>query len=247
MLHHDTTQTETPSKPALLLLPNLLGDIKHHAPFLPISVDKAVTTLDGLIAESPSAGRRYLARFTTKKPLNEVPIALFNEHTPDEDIDFLLDPIRQGERWGLIVDAGMPCIADPGAKLVRRARQIGIVVQVFSGPSSILLALMLSGFSGQRFRFLGYLAKEPKERIKEIKAIERTCKQEQTTQIFIEAPYRNGHLLEALLQNLDDSTLLCAAWDLTLPTQGVLSQPVDLWKKSPPPNLEKKNTVFLIS
>lgn len=233
------------AKPALLLLPNVLGEVKHHELFLPASVDKAVATLDGLIAESATEGRRFLSRFETKKPANEIPIALFNEHTPDDDIDFLLQPIRKGERWGLISDGGLPCVADPGAKLVHRANQSGIVVQAFSGPSSILLGLMLSGLPGQRFNFLGYLDKEPKNRDREIKDLQRNSKANHTTQIFIEAPYRNKHLLESLLKNLHDETQLCVAWDLTLPTQGVMSQNIERWKKSPLPNLEKKAAIFL--
>jgi 16S rRNA (cytidine1402-2'-O)-methyltransferase len=237
--------SESTAKPALLLLPNVLGEVKHHEPFLPASVDKAVSTLDGLIAESATAGRRFLSRFETKKPANEIPIALFNEHTPDADIDFLLEPIRKGERWGLISDGGLPCIADPGAKLVNRANQSGIIVQAFSGPSSILLGLMLSGLPGQRFNFLGYLDKEPKNREKEIKELQRISKTNQVTQIFIEAPYRNKYLLESLLKNLNDETRLCVAWDLTLPTQGVVSQKIERWKKSPLPNLEKKIAIYL--
>ncbi|MEI8124320.1 MAG: SAM-dependent methyltransferase [Parachlamydiaceae bacterium] len=232
-------------KPALLLLPNVLGEVKHHAPYLPVSVDKAVSSLDGLIAESPTAGRRYLARFTTKKPLNEVPIAVFNEHTPDEDIDFLLKPIRDGERWGLISDGGLPCIADPGAKLVRRANESGISVQAFIGPSSLMLALMLSGLPAQRFYFAGYVDKEPLKREKEIKELQQQSKADGSTQIIIETPYRNKHLLDSLLSTLDKNTRLCVAWDLTLPTQGVVSQKIEQWKKSPLPNLDKKTAVFL--
>lgn len=234
------------SNPALLLLPNVLGAVKYHAPFLPSSVDKAVASLDGLIAESSDGGRRFLGRFKTKKPYHEMPMALFNEHTPDSEIDFLLEPIRKGERWGLISDGGLPCIADPGAKLVSRARQSGIVVQGFIGPSSILLSLMLSGLPGQRFSFCGYLDKDPVSRVKEIKELEQRARKEQSTQIFIEAPYRNQHLLHSLIESLQDDTWLCVAWDLTLPTQGVVSQNLKLWKKSPLPNLEKKNTIFLI-
>lgn len=231
--------------PALLLLPNLLGDVKHHELYLPASVDKAVGTISGLIAESESGGRRYLGRFKLDKSARDIPIALFNKDTPDEDIDFLLEPIRMGERWGLISDAGLPCIADPGAKLVSRARQSGIVVQAFVGPSSIFLALMLSGLPSQRFNFLGYLDKEPAKRKTEILSLQKRAHAEDSTQIFIEAPYRNKHVLETLLEALSDDTYLCAAWDLTLATQGVISQPVRLWKKSPLPNLEKKPAIFL--
>lgn len=241
------TNNEIPSKPALLLLPNVLGEVKHHGLFLPASVDKAVASLDGLIAESAGAGRRYLGRFETKKPANEIPLALFNEHTPDSEIDFLLQPIRQGERWGLVSDGGLPCIADPGAKLVERARRSGIIVQAFVGPSSIMLSLMLSGLSGQRFYFHGYLDKEPKQRASAIKDLERRSKSEQATQIFIEAPYRNTHMLNSLIEGLHPDTSLCVAWDLTLPTQGVVSEKVSIWKKSPLPNLEKKTAIFLVS
>lgn len=234
-------------KPALLLLPNLLGEHRHVDIFLPTSVAKAVLSIDGLIAESEVEGRRFLSRFQTKKPVNEIPIALFNEHTPDNHIDFLLEPIVKGERWGFVADAGLPCVADPGAKLVRRARQLGILTQAFVGPSSILLALMLSGLPGQKFAFQGYLDKESDKRNNQIKQLIKVAQQEKSTQIFIEAPYRNKYCLEAVLGALPEDAWLCVAWDLTLPTQGVVSQPVKLWKKSPLPNLEKKPAIFLFS
>ena len=240
------SQAPLPMKPALLLLPNVLADVKHHEPFLPSSVDKAVASIDGLIAESASAGRRFLARFETKKPTNEIPIALFNEHTKEEDIDFLLEPIRKGERWGLISDGGLPCIADPGAKLVKRANISGIIVQAFVGPSSPMLALMLSGLPAQRFYFSGYLDKEPEKRQVQIRELQRRSKMDEATQIFIEAPYRNKHLLDSLLISLADTTRLCVAFDLTLPSQGVVSLSVEQWKKSPLPNLDKRNAIFLI-
>lgn len=231
-------------KPALLLLPNVLGDVRHHEPFLPASVDKAVETLDGLIAESEMGGRRFLSRFKHEKKPHEIPLALLNEHTKDDELDFLLEPIKKGERWGLISDAGLPCIADPGAKLVALARQRGISIQAFSGPSSIFLALMLSGMPSQRFSFLGYLDRDP---LAAIKKLEKRAKEDDATQVFIETPYRNQALLEKLVATLSDTTLLACAWDLTLPSQGVLSQPVALWKKSPLPNLEKRAAIFLVT
>lgn len=233
-------------KAALLLLPNVLGESKHHEMFLPISVNKAVETLDGLIAESEQGGRRYLSRFQTKKPVQNMPIALLNEHTPDDHLDFLLEPVVEGERWGLVSDGGLPCIADPGSKLVRRARQRGLSIQAFVGPSSIFLALMLSGFSGQQFAFKGYLDKDPEKRKQNIQKLEKDAKVGET-QIFIEAPYRNQHALETIVNTLSDDTWLCVAWELTEPTQGILSQPIAIWKKSPLPNIHKKNAIFLIS
>ncbi|CCB86588.1 MULTISPECIES: SAM-dependent methyltransferase [Parachlamydia] len=232
--------------PALLLLPNLLGELPQHQFFLPASVDQAVESIDGLIAESEKAGRRYLGRFQTKRPAREIPIALLNKNTPDEDCDFLLEPIRKGERWGLVSDAGLPCIADPGYLLVRRARQLGISIQTFTGPSAFVMALILSGLPGQSFSFHGYVPKEPGDREKKVKEFENNSIRTNATQIFMDAPHRNQHTLETLLNTLQDSTLLCAAWDLTLPSQGIVTQPIRSWKKMPLPNLAKKNVVFLL-
>jgi 16S rRNA (cytidine1402-2'-O)-methyltransferase len=232
-------------KPALLLLPNLLAEYRHAEVFLPSSVFKAMQTIDGLIAESETEGRRYLKRFETKKSASEIPIALFNEHTPDNDLDFFLDPIAAGERWGLISDAGLPCIADPGSKLVLRAHQRGIHVQAFVGPSSLLFALMLSGLPGQKFAFHGYLDKDPAKRKNQIKQLLHRSHTEQMTQLFMEAPYRNRHTLETLLQTLPDEALLSVVWDLTLPTQGVMTQKMEQWKKCTLPNLDKKPAIFL--
>lgn len=233
-------------KPALLLLPNLLGDHRFVDIFLPASVAKAVLSLDGLIAESDIEGRRYLRRFETKKPALEIPIALFNEHTPDDHLDFLLEPIGQGERWGLVSDAGLPCVADPGSKLVHRARQKGLQVQAFVGPSAILLGLMLSGLPGQKFYFNGYLNREPTNREKQLKQLAVASEKEQSTQIFMEAPYRNQHTLEAAVNHLPDDAWLCVAWDLTMPTQGVVCQTIQSWKKCTLPNLDKKPAIFLV-
>lgn len=242
----DTEENNKAAKAALLLLPNLLGEIPHHSMVLPASVDRAVATIDGLICESETAGRRYLGHFVTKKPAREIPLAVYDERTHDGDIDFFLEPIRQGERWGLVSDAGLPCIVDPGHKLVARARASGIAVQGFSGPSALMHALMLSGLPGQRFAFHGYLAKDPKERGKALVQLERSSASSDATQIFIETPFRNQHVLETALEVLQPDTLFCAAWNLTMPSQGILCQSIAQWKKMPLPNLEKKPVVFLL-
>lgn len=234
-------------KPALLLLPNLIGEHKHHPPYLPISVDNAVASLDGLIAESERGGRRYLGRFQTKVPAEQIPIAIYDEHTSEADIDFLLEPIRKGERWGYVSDAGIPCVADPGSKLVFRARQLGIYVQAFVGPSSLLLALMLSGLPGQQFAFHGYLDRDPKELRETILALQRLSQQSGATQIVMERPYRSMQMLETLLATLDEDVYLCVAWELTMPEQGILVQRVKAWRHSPLPALEKKNALFLFN
>lgn len=225
----------------LLLLPNLLGDIRHHEPFLPASVTKAVEKLDGLIAESDKGGRRFLSRFTLSKPTHLVPLALYNTHTPDGDIDFLLDPMKKGETWGLVSDAGVPCVADPGYKLVARAKELGITVQAFIGPSSILLALMQSGLPAQRFIFHGYFPHEGRETL-----IKKMLREKEYTHVVMDAPYKNLFALEELLLFLPDDAELAVACELTLPDQIMVTQTVARWKKSPLPNIKDKPTLFVV-
>lgn len=235
------------TKPALLLLPNLLHEDSLPSAVFPHSVNYAVETLDGLIAENEKEGRKYLKRFKIKKPLQEMPIVVLNEHTDKKDLMQFLEPIRRGERWGIISDAGLPCIADPGADLVALAHESGISVEVFVGPSSIILALMLSGFSGQHFSFHGYLDKDKEKRKIQILELERRSRNERSTQIFIETPYRNSPLLIELLNTLSNKTRLCIAWDLTGKEQGVISQEISKWKKNPLPLLDKKPALFLFA
>jgi len=223
----------------LLLFPNLLGDLPDHSPFLPISVDEAMASIDGLIAESEKGGRRFLSRFKHPKKTHEIPIALLNKH--NQDYDFLLEPCLAGETWGVISDSGVPCLADPGALLVARARERGIKVEAFVGPSSIVLALMLSGLPGQTFHFHGYLPKDSTRRDEAIRETSRAS----GTQIYIEAPHRNAATLEALLRELPERAKLCVAWDLTLSSQKVMTEKVATWRKLPLPKIQKKPTIFL--
>jgi len=229
----------------LLLLPNLLGSAAQTHLFLPASVDIAMTTLDGLIAESEGGGRSYLKRFRTKKRAHEMPIALLNPKMDAKYLDFLLEPIIEGETWGVVSDSGLPCLADPGSALVLRARQLALPLEAFVGPSSIFLSLMQSGLPGQRFVFHGYIAKEPENRKKELKAWENSSKKEQETHIFIEAPYRNLHTLASCLEVLSEKTLLSVACDLTLPTQEIKTGPLFMWKKGSLPEIAKRPAIFL--
>jgi len=230
----------------LLLLPNLLGDLKEHSAFLPQSIDEAVATLDGLIAESDKGGRRFLSRFECKKKTHHMPIALFNKNTPDDHLDFLLQPVVEGEVWGLVSDAGVPCVADPGSKLVWRAQEREMNVEAFVGPASMIMALMLSGLPGQQFAFNGYLPKNPAERERRIKELERRSLKEGATQIFMEAPHRNTHTLESAVKALSDETRLAVCWNLTLPDQGVVTLKAKRWRRGELPDIHKKPAVFLI-
>ncbi len=228
----------------LLLLPNLLGSLSDHTSFLPCAVDRAMETIDGLIAESEGGGRSYLKRFRTKKKPHLMPIALLNKHSSFDQLDFLLEPIIAGETWGVVSDAGLPCLADPGSALVLRARQLNIAIEAFPGPSSITHALMLSGLPGQRFTFHGYISRE---RVQELKTWQRAAQKQKSTQIFIETPYRNLATLQESLNILDPNTLFCLATDLTLPSQKVWVYPVKVWRKRTLPPLSKRPTIFLFS
>ncbi len=235
----------------LYLFPNLLGDLESHTAHLPSSVDAAVVQIKGLIAESEKAGRRFLRRFTFEgvlppRTFRDIPILLLNEHSQEKDKKAILQEVMREGKWGLISDCGMPCLADPGADLVLMAREKGIPIEMFAGPSSLVFALVLSGLGGQRFTFHGYLPKEEGALIQELKKIERTSSQEKSTHLFIETPYRNQKLLEKMMTALNEQTWLCLASDLTLPSQWVQTHQLKHWKCSQIPDLNKHPTVFVI-
>lgn len=223
----------------LYLLPNVLEETLPIEPFFPISVNEAVRSIQGLIAESEKMARRYLRKFLSHEEMAKMPLAILNEHT--KEIGELLKPMERGEVWGLISDAGLPCIADPGAELVWLAHQKKVEVSTFVGPSSIVMALQLSGFGGQQFAFHGYLPREGNELEAKVKELEKRP----GTQIWIEAPYRSAKMLDLLKKVLQPTTRLCVAVNLTMPSQKLVSQPVARWREKSFP-LEKEPAVFLI-
>ncbi len=226
----------------LLLFPNLLAEGTSPDQFLPKSLGEAVKTIEGLIAESEKGGRHFLRLFSVR----DLPIKTLSEHTKEKEIDDLLAPLLKGGRWGLVSDCGLPCLADPGARLVFRAKRQGIRVHAFVGPSSITLALMLSGLPAQKFTFHGYLEREEEKLKREIRMLEKRSQQERSTELFIEAPYRNQKMLKTLLDTLHPTTLLSVAWDLTLPTEAVITESVATWKKMTHPDIHKKPAIFLV-
>lgn len=228
----------------LILLPNLLGDLDDWSGQLPAGVAEAVASLDGLIAEDAKQGRRYLKRFVLKKPIQEIPVESFRG---DMSEDELLEPVRSGGCWGVVSDAGLPCIADPGARLVARAKALGIEVQAFPGPCSMMLALMLSGMPGQRWAFHGYLEKDEKRLAAQLRCLERRSQEEKATQLFMERPFKNAKLWRMLLETLGPQTRLAYACDLTLPSQEVQQRSVEQWRALPAPALQKRPAVFLIA
>lgn len=211
----------------LILLPNIIAENTEACAFPPIVYEK-VKTLTHLIAESEKEGRRYLKRFSLT-----LPILLLNEHT--KDFHELIDPLKKGAIIGLISDAGLPCLADPGYQLVSLARKNKIEVEALIGPSSILLAIMLSGLPSQRFSFHGYLPYQ----------LDKTFRLEkQVLHLFIEAPYRNKKTFEKLLSILPKEAFLGVAVDLMAPNQEVEVKRVSEWKSSP--EIDKRPAIFLI-
>jgi 16S rRNA (cytidine1402-2'-O)-methyltransferase len=221
----------------LHLFPNLLHEESDGALFLPPIVLQCLQEVQGVIAESEKEARRYLKRFLPH--FRQIPIQLLNEHT--QEIAPLLTPLLKGEIWGLISDAGLPCIADPGAALVATAREKGIHIEAHAGPSAIILALMLSGLPAQAFAFHGYLPREEAA----LKAQLKTLETQNATHLFIEAPYRSQKLLEILVATLHNKTQLCIASDLMGPKQFVATKTIAKWKESALPNIHKQPTVFL--
>lgn len=228
----------------LLLLPNALDPNLDSGEFLIPVLSDVVPHLSGIIAESEKGARFFLKRFTYPAPktFREVPIHLLNEHSSAKDVQDLLKLLQKGGTWGLISDCGLPILADPGSELVRLAQRAQILVQAYPGPSSIVMALMLSGLPGQSFTFHGYLPRETHELRKKLATLQRF----KQTHLFIEAPYRTEKLLAFLLSELREDLTLCVAWNLTLPDQGVIVKTVKEWKKGSLPDLKKKPAVFVL-
>lgn len=220
----------------LYLLPNLLDESLDHSIFLPSIIGEIVSSLDGMIAESEKGARRFMKRFTDR--FRQIPVCLLNEHTGE--IDSLISPLQKGENWGLISDGGLPVLADPGARLVRRLHTLKIPIETFPGPSSIVYALQLSGFSAQTFTFHGYSPKDEKVLKEKLRTLPKDH-----THLFIEAPYRTDKFLKNLVYGLQDETDLSVAWNLTLPSQGVKTEKIRQWKKELP-TLGKVPAVFVI-
>ncbi len=237
------------NKGTLYLIPVTLGDDDMAALLpksLPPDVIKIAQTLEHFVVETEKPARQFLSAIKTTKPVRELTLNLLNEHTLDKDLAALLSPLLAGKDIGLMSDAGCPGVADPGAKLVALAHLKGIRVVPFVGPSSILLSLMASGLNGQQFAFLGYLPVDKTARATKLKEIEKRSQTHNETQIFIETPYRNQHMLEAILTSCNANTHLCIASQVSLPNEFIATKTVNQWKQSVLPDLNKKPTVFLL-
>jgi len=232
---------------ALILLPTLLGESAAER-VLPAETLALARTTTVFLAENAKNARAFLKAISHPQPIASLTV---NEigHAPDpRRFDEWLMPAIEGHDVALLAEAGCPAVADPGAGLVARAHQLGLRVRPLVGPSSILLALMAAGMSGQRFRFVGYLPQDRSDLVAAIGELERASRGEET-QLFIETPYRNERLLQVLLDCARPDTRLAVAVDLTTDTERVLSLPVSDWKTLPAqsrPILERRPAVFAL-
>jgi 16S rRNA (cytidine1402-2'-O)-methyltransferase len=231
-------------EPTLYLIPVTLGDTGHSR-VLPPYNREVLLSLKHFIVENIRTARRFLKKAEPSIVIDRLIFTELNEHTPQEAVAGLLAPMAAGESVGVMSEAGCPAVADPGADVVAVAQRKGYRVVPLVGPSSILMALMGSGFSGQNFAFHGYLPVEPSRRTERIKAFEARMYAEHETQIFIETPYRNHKLLEDFIRICRPSTRLCVACNITCDDEFIRTFPVGEWAKNRP-DLKKKPALFLI-
>jgi 16S rRNA (cytidine1402-2'-O)-methyltransferase len=227
------------------MVPVTLGD-DNLSYVIPADVMKLVQNLEYFVVENEKSARRFLGSVKTNTPVRELNFQLLNEHSAEKDLPALIAPLLAGHHVGMLSEAGCPGIADPGATLAALAHRKGIKVAPLVGPSSILLSLMASGFNGQQFTFLGYLPSDKAARVNKLKDIEKQSQRLNETQIFIETPYRNQHMLEDILASCGANTKLCIARNVSLETEFVVSKTIAEWKKSELPDLHKQPTVFLL-
>ena len=229
----------------LYLIPTTIGTPETDT-VIPSKVIDITKGLKHFVVEELRTARRYLSKIGVLTPIDNLEFFELNEHTSPTEIEKMLAPILNGNDLGLLSEAGVPAVADPGSLLVAAAHRKGIKVIPLVGPNSILLTLMASGLNGQNFAFVGYLPIKPEERKKRIKQLEQRSRVENQTQLFIEAPYRNVSLFKDLVQACSDETFLTIGCELTTADELILTKKIRNWKKSPIPDINKKNTVFAI-
>jgi 16S rRNA (cytidine1402-2'-O)-methyltransferase len=227
----------------IYLIPVTLGG-DDFLKVIPEKVISLTRILRFFIVEDLRSARRFLRLIDKQFPIDDSVFFELNEHTPDAEIEQYLEPVYKGSDIGILSEAGLPGIADPGAKIVALAHRKRINVTPLSGPSSIILALISSGLNGQNFTFNGYLPVKPAEKSMKLRELEKKAG-EGYAQIFMETPYRNQKMLESIIATCHNDTLLCIAIDITLPGESIRTMRISEWKRDLP-ILNDKLVVFVM-
>jgi 16S rRNA (cytidine1402-2'-O)-methyltransferase len=230
---------------ALYLIPVTLGDTPVEQ-VLPTYNHDIIVNISYFIVENIRSARRFLKKTDKDIDIGSLTFYELSEHTNTDEIGSYLDPLQQGHAMGVISEAGCPAVADPGAAVVALAQRKKLRVIPLVGPSSMLMAVMGSGFNGQSFAFNGYLPVKPAERAAKIHQLESRAWKENQTQLFIETPYRNGKMIETILSSCRGDTRLCIAAGITTPAEYIVTRTVADWKKNPPPDFGKIPAIFLL-
>lgn len=227
------------------MIPCPIADETDLWQVLPAGNRPVMDSLDYFIVENVRSARRFLSKAGVQRRIEELEFRELNEHTvAGAAVEELIAPLLAGRSAGVISEAGVPGVADPGALVVEAAHRHGIRVVPLVGPSSILLSVMASGLNGQSFAFNGYLPVKGPERQRAIRFFERRAHQEHQLQLFIEAPYRNEKLFEELLQSLQPETKLLVAMELTAPSEWIRTRTVAAWRKEQRPELQRRPAIF---
>ena len=227
----------------LYLIPSSIGETKIEK-VIPSYVKEVVSGIKHYIVENERTARRMLIKLEIPIAIDDLRFYILNEHTDKSTISDYLKA-AETEDIGLITEAGVPAIADPGSEIVALAHMQNIRVVPLVGPSSILLAMMASGLNGQNFAFNGYIPVKSLERIRKIKQLESRSQAENQSQIFIEAPYRNNQLLKDILSACSDQTLLCIAANISADNEFITTRPILMWRKETP-ELHKIPAIFIL-
>ena len=231
----------------IYMIPCPISDERGVWDVLPKANLDVMNSLDYFIVENTRSARRFLSKAGVERRIEELEFVELNEHTTSAaEIEKMLKPVLAGRSAGVISEAGVPGVADPGADIVALAHRKGVRVVPLVGPSSILMSVMASGLNGQSFAFVGYIPVKDGERAKRIKELERRAKEENQAQLFIEAPYRNVKLFEALVKSLAPKLRLTIAADITSPGEYIKTLTVEEWRKCGVPDIAKRPTIFIL-
>ena len=235
------------SQGVLYLIPCPIAEEQDVWQVLPAPNRAIIDSLDYFIVENTRSARRFISKCKPSRAIDTLEFTELNEHTvAGRAIEEMIAPIMAGRSAGVISEAGVPAVADPGALVVEACHRHSIKVVPLVGPSSIIMAVMASGLNGQSFAFNGYLPIKPAERSKALRMYERRALQEGQSQLFIEAPYRNVKLVEQMLSTLAPTTRLTIAMDISAQSEYILTQDVASWRKSQMPEMNKRPAIFII-